>query len=1638
MRRKSISLPKNQQPKPSVITLQHYDYNRMPPSSHSMSGPEPHFQSQYSSLFGDPVPPLPEDYIDPFGGGGNIYDNVGSRLSYTSSMGGNILEYPKVKTPLNPPAIQILPDSGSSSENKLPSVFERISEERSLPPEEESSPEEQQAPPLERSFSNESFSSNEWYRPSSSYVEFSKIPHLRPSSKNIISMKQDEMQANSPLASLINDSNGSSSVEEPIFGQTYNVTTAKNQLLPEIRPEIKEDTLDVDEEIRSRRSTSPIVPTEAITTGGEFRVNPPRSHKKSSFTIISEKSPQSSRATSPSRFSPFLGHGFKDPIEELMKPIAAPRPSVTSSHLKLPPINTTSDDSPRPSVQFDMTSSSNQSPKKELSSNGDKPRGILHENKTNLPEIMLSHRRRSTDSSMLPEPSSIQRDSLTSDLSPSRASTGNVKAHRALVINPNPTRAQRGLLRVISSTDTSGYISKIPILSHWNSMDDISMKTPKLLLTPLKTRRRSSSTSERKSSTTISDRKSSNISSITTSDFSYRRPSLSPARHTQSSRRKSVLVTADLKAGMMKSNRPKSSHLLKPMKSQRKVAKPTPLSPIIGTPNKDPPESPRKTSSKESSPMKGSPIPSRSHSRASVSFPPVSRPNSRADSRSMKSRSPKGSPSKSPQRSPSKSPRRQSESPRRQSVSPRRQSVSPKRQSVSPRRQSMSPRRQSISPRRSSISPVRSAKPLSNTVSRSTSRLDSRSNSRLESISTSRLPSRSNSRLDSRSNSRIDSMRTSQLGSRSPSRLDSRSSSRATRLSSKQPPKKVLRLQRSQTSPRLQQYRKDTKSSTYKGQSPSPMRNNRKKSISPTKKKEDPRSSRSKIPLSQRRMSRSASPPKTTKKPASSPSPKRSASILKKPTSSSAKPKETLTKKSSSKKLISAPSQKKLVEKRPVDKPVSRADSKKQVGKVEKSSSKTSLKSEKPKSEKPLKKVPSKTDLKREPSKTSLKSSSSKASLLTKRTESNLSTKLEKILSVDEDIQTSITATIAELNEIKALEESQKSNPESMKALETRKQDVTNKLLALTKSSPGKYSLGGEDIALPSAILEKSQKTLENIQKTVTEATDEIHKTIKENLTDLKTLENEVRAGSPTLTDGHKGVKPAASPAAPTQPIEASVSVKNHLTLPNTSDSNVSHEVTKVDGHAPPERVSERAVSALPEQECESANLQSEEDLDVTKTPHTVTIKEDEGTEDGVEIAGSEASTVSAARANDKTAKMGDGSGSQEFLKISDEDTELEQKANKRCCNCSRLCLPCRRCCKSKCCRKRPSSSGSTEPVLQEEIVDEKVSCWKKMNCCKKKRKPHEQLEPPPTVLDPLGDAPLEAGPLPEPVEVKQNKCCACLKRVFCCRPKNKIQEASQAQRSVSDDEDEAATKSSCFPCRKKKKVADTHSEIQPAWQSEGEPPILEDGEVPSVKRGCCGRCWDRLLCRKPKPVVDARRQSIKPAPIEETRKKIHNDLVEYNSKMKGAIPVMPLYLAWFCAICNTLVPGTGTILSGFFCICVGIPRFSQFDSAKARFGSLIVNCIVGVSQMFCVLFCLVGWGWSIWWGLIMLKTARKLKKIRKIEKLEKEEEKRQRAVELAAEAAAKAATNTTTTTPITNAAVVDKDKDVEAATSST
>ncbi|KMQ98270.1 protein spec3 [Lasius niger] len=136
----------------------------------------------------------------------------------------------------------------------------------------------------------------------------------------------------------------------------------------------------------------------------------------------------------------------------------------------------------------------------------------------------------------------------------------------------------------------------------------------------------------------------------------------------------------------------------------------------------------------------------------------------------------------------------------------------------------------------------------------------------------------------------------------------------------------------------------------------------------------------------------------------------------------------------------------------------------------------------------------------------------------------------------------------------------------------------------------------------------------------------------------------------------------------------------------------------------------------------------------------------------------------------------------------------------------------------------------------------------------------------------------------------------------------------------------------------------------------------------------CCSgmRC---LACRRdPKGLLWTRNQKR----MMEPKAKLPDVLVEHNSVMRGAIPCLPVPLAWFCLMWNVLLPGTGTVWSGLFNLCTGQPRFSPVAGLKSRLGALIVNLVVGVGQLFTVLFCLVGWGWSIWWGVNMVRLASK------------------------------------------------------------
>ena len=70
-----------------------------------------------------------------------------------------------------------------------------------------------------------------------------------------------------------------------------------------------------------------------------------------------------------------------------------------------------------------------------------------------------------------------------------------------------------------------------------------------------------------------------------------------------------------------------------------------------------------------------------------------------------------------------------------------------------------------------------------------------------------------------------------------------------------------------------------------------------------------------------------------------------------------------------------------------------------------------------------------------------------------------------------------------------------------------------------------------------------------------------------------------------------------------------------------------------------------------------------------------------------------------------------------------------------------------------------------------------------------------------------------------------------------------------------------------------------------------------------------------------------------------------------------------------------------GTVLSGFFGLCCGHTRFSQKDDFDNLAGSLFMNIFVGVAQFCTVVLCLVGWCWSIGWGVTMISIASEFSK---------------------------------------------------------
>ncbi|XP_046571131.1 clumping factor A-like [Haliotis rubra] len=89
------------------------------------------------------------------------------------------------------------------------------------------------------------------------------------------------------------------------------------------------------------------------------------------------------------------------------------------------------------------------------------------------------------------------------------------------------------------------------------------------------------------------------------------------------------------------------------------------------------------------------------------------------------------------------------------------------------------------------------------------------------------------------------------------------------------------------------------------------------------------------------------------------------------------------------------------------------------------------------------------------------------------------------------------------------------------------------------------------------------------------------------------------------------------------------------------------------------------------------------------------------------------------------------------------------------------------------------------------------------------------------------------------------------------------------------------------------------------------------------------------------------------------------------DSWIRSAIPYMPLSLSILCLLLNIVVPGTGTMLSGFAILCCGKSRVPTKDDHVPI--TVCVNVWVGVAQLFTVTFMLVGWFWSVAWGIKMI-----------------------------------------------------------------
>jgi len=91
----------------------------------------------------------------------------------------------------------------------------------------------------------------------------------------------------------------------------------------------------------------------------------------------------------------------------------------------------------------------------------------------------------------------------------------------------------------------------------------------------------------------------------------------------------------------------------------------------------------------------------------------------------------------------------------------------------------------------------------------------------------------------------------------------------------------------------------------------------------------------------------------------------------------------------------------------------------------------------------------------------------------------------------------------------------------------------------------------------------------------------------------------------------------------------------------------------------------------------------------------------------------------------------------------------------------------------------------------------------------------------------------------------------------------------------------------------------------------------------------------------------------------------------EKHGYFRQAVPTMPVALAVVLCVVNVILPGVGTLVSAFTVLC-GCKHGCQTTREAC-----VRNVLAGVLQIATIII-MVGWIWSIFWGVTFINEATK------------------------------------------------------------